>query len=104
LDEVVVFDALSREELRTIVTLQVRHLADRLAERRITLDVTDDAAAWLAERGYDPAYGARPLRRLVQTQIGDRLARALLAGDVRDGQQVSVDVDSASDELALRPA
>ncbi|HKJ12285.1 MAG TPA: ATP-dependent chaperone ClpB, partial [Ornithinimicrobium sp.] len=70
LDEVVVFDALSRDELATIVGLQVQMLADRLADRRITLEVTDAAAAWLAERGYDPAYGARPLRRLIQTEIG----------------------------------
>ncbi|MGB3687286.1 MAG: ATP-dependent chaperone ClpB [Ornithinimicrobium sp.] len=101
LDEVVVFDALSREELATIVGLQVQMLADRLADRRITLDVTRDAAAWLAERGYDPAYGARPLRRLIQTQIGDRLARGLLDGSVRDGASITVKVDSTTEELAL---
>ncbi len=67
-------------------------MAARLADRRITLSVTDAASAWLAERGYDPAYGARPLRRLIQTEIGDRLARDLLAGEVTDGQQVVVDV------------
>jgi ATP-dependent Clp protease ATP-binding subunit ClpB len=102
LDEVVVFDALSREELATIVGLQVELLGRRLADRRIGLDVTDDARAWLAQRGYDPAYGARPLRRLVQTQIGDRLARALLAGEVRDGQTVVVDVAEGGEELTLR--
>ncbi|MCE0485929.1 ATP-dependent chaperone ClpB [Ornithinimicrobium sediminis] len=102
LDEVVVFDALSREELATIVGLQVELLGRRLADRRIGLDVTDDARAWLAQRGYDPAYGARPLRRLVQTQIGDRLARALLAGEVRDGQTVVVDVADGGEELTLR--
>ncbi|WP_122263539.1 ATP-dependent chaperone ClpB [Ornithinimicrobium cerasi] len=102
LDEVVVFDALSREELATIVGLQVDQLAARLRDRRIELQVTDVAARWLAERGFDPAYGARPLRRLVQTQIGDRLARGLLAGEVRDGQVVTVDVDPATDELTLR--
>ncbi|WP_153398120.1 ATP-dependent chaperone ClpB [Ornithinicoccus halotolerans] len=91
LDEIVLFDALSLAELRPIVGLQVRLLADRLADRRISLEVTDQATSWLAERGYDPAYGARPLRRLVQTEIGDRLARALLAGEVRDGQTVVVD-------------
>ncbi|CAN5605530.1 ATP-dependent chaperone ClpB [soil metagenome] len=101
LDEVVVFDALNRDELATIVGLQVQMLADRLADRRITLDVTDDAASWLAERGYDPAYGARPLRRLIQTQIGDQLARGLLDGSVHDGSSVIVKVDSSTEELAL---
>ncbi len=101
LDEVVVFDALSHQELATIVGLQVQMLAARLADRRITLDVTDGAAAWLAERGYDPAYGARPLRRLIQTQIGDRLARGLLDGSVRDGSSVTVQVDGATEELVL---
>jgi ATP-dependent Clp protease ATP-binding subunit ClpB len=104
LDEVVVFDPLGRDELATIVGLQVEQLAARLTDRRIVLQVTDAAAAWLAERGYDPAYGARPLRRLVQTEIGDRLARALLAGEIRDGQEVVVDVavDGAGDTLTLR--
>ena len=93
LDEVVVFDALGRDELGHIVELQVHELAGRLADRRIELDVTDASRAWLAEKGYDPAYGARPLRRLVQREIGDRLATGLLAGDVRDGSSVVVDVD-----------
>jgi ATP-dependent Clp protease ATP-binding subunit ClpB len=91
LDEVVIFDPLSRDELTHIVDLQVRSLATRLSDRRIVLEVTDPAREWLADTGYDPAYGARPLRRLVQKEIGDRLARALLAGDVRDGQTVTVD-------------
>ncbi len=102
LDEIVVFDALSRDELGHIVELQVRELATRLADRRITLEVTDAARQWLAEQGYDPAYGARPLRRLVQKEIGDRLATALLAGDVRDGAAVVVDTDDEGSELALR--
>ncbi|OLT21467.1 ATP-dependent chaperone ClpB [Ornithinimicrobium sp. CNJ-824] len=102
LDEVVLFDALSREELATIVGLQVEQLTRRLADRRITLDVTDAAAQWLAERGWDPAYGARPLRRLVQTEIGDRLARGLLSGEVRDGQEVTVDVAADGEGLDLR--
>ncbi|CAN5894380.1 ATP-dependent chaperone ClpB [soil metagenome] len=102
LDEVVLFDPLSREELATIVGLQVEQLAARLGDRRITLSVSESARAWLAERGFDPAYGARPLRRLVQTEIGDRLARALLAGEIRDGQQVTVDRDPATDALTLR--
>lgn len=93
LDEVVIFDPLSRDELAHIVDLQVRALGARLSDRRIVLEVTDAAREWLADTGYDPAYGARPLRRLVQKEIGDRLARALLAGDVRDGQTVTVDRD-----------
>ena len=95
LDEVVVFDALTTTELGRIVDLQVRALATRLHDRRVTLEVTDAAKAWLAEQGYDPAYGARPLRRLVQREIGDRLARSLLAGDVRDGDTVTVDLGEA---------
>ena len=100
LDEVVVFDPLSRDELSHIVELQVRALGTRLKDRRIDLEVTDAAREWLSETGYDPAYGARPLRRLVQKEIGDRLARALLAGDVRDGQTVTVDREG--DGLTLR--
>ena len=100
LDEVVVFDPLSTGELARIVDLQVRALSTRLRDRRITLEVTDPAKAWLAEQGHDPAYGARPLRRLVQREIGDRLARALLAGDVRDGDTVTVDLGEAG--LLLR--
>jgi ATP-dependent Clp protease ATP-binding subunit ClpB len=103
LDEIVIFDALTPEELSTIVELQVQRLAARLEDRRITLDVTEAAKHWLATRGYDPAYGARPLRRLVQTQIGDRLARALLAGEVRDGQHVTVDLAASGEELTLQP-
>jgi ATP-dependent Clp protease ATP-binding subunit ClpB len=102
LDEVVVFDALSTAELSQIVGLQVRTLATRLHDRRITLEVTDAARDWLAATGFDPAYGARPLRRLVQREIGDRLARGLLAGEVRDGDTVLVDRDGDADALVLR--
>ncbi|ACZ32162.1 ATP-dependent chaperone ClpB [Xylanimonas cellulosilytica DSM 15894] len=91
LDDVVVFDALSLDELGQIVDLQVRAFAGRLADRRITLDVTPAAREWLALEGFDPAYGARPLRRLVQREIGDRLARLLLEGKVPDGTTVVVD-------------
>jgi ATP-dependent Clp protease ATP-binding subunit ClpB len=104
LDEVVIFDPLSQDDLAHIVDLQVRAFATRLHDRRISLEVSDGARAWLAERGYDPAYGARPLRRLVQREIGDRLARALLAGEVRDGQTVLVDVAPAGDVLTLSPS
>ncbi len=100
LDEVVVFDALTTGELARIVELQVRALGARLHERRIVLEVTDSAKAWLATQGYDPAYGARPLRRLVQREIGDRLATALLSGSVRDGDTVTVDAEGAG--LTLR--
>jgi len=91
LDDVVIFDALSLEELGRIVELQVGAFARRLEDRRITLDVTEAAREWLALEGFDPAYGARPLRRLVQREIGDRLARLLLAGEVTDGDTVVVD-------------
>ncbi len=91
LDEVVMFDALGTEELTHIVDLQVESLARRLEARRITLEVTAAAREWLALTGWDPAYGARPLRRLVQQAIGDKMARALLAGDIRDGDTVVVD-------------
>ncbi|HEX3827031.1 MAG TPA: ATP-dependent chaperone ClpB [Sporichthyaceae bacterium] len=96
LDDIVIFDALTPEELARIVGLQVAALARRLSDRRIRLDVTPAATGWLAATGYDPAYGARPLRRLVQTEIGDRLARLLLAGEVRDGGAVAVDLADAA--------
>jgi ATP-dependent Clp protease ATP-binding subunit ClpB len=99
LDDVVVFDALSIEQLTRIVDLQVIALARRLADRRLTLQVTPGAREWLALTGYDPAYGARPLRRLVQRAIGDQLARALLAGQIRDGDAVEVDTN-APDEVS----
>ncbi|KQQ83368.1 MULTISPECIES: ATP-dependent chaperone ClpB [Micrococcaceae] len=99
LDEVVLFDALTVEELGHIVELHVDELGRRLHDRRLTLDVTDGAKAWLALSGFDPAYGARPLRRLVQREIGDRLARAILAGDIVDGDTVLVDTAADPDEL-----
>jgi len=102
LDEVVIFDPLSTDDLASIVDLQVAGLAKRLEDRRISLEVTPAAREWLAITGYDPAYGARPLRRLVQREIGDRLARSLLSGDVRDGGTVVVDRDQNSDALVLR--
>jgi ATP-dependent Clp protease ATP-binding subunit ClpB len=101
LDDVVVFSSLGMEELTRIVDLQVDRLARRLAERRLTLEVTPAAREWLALTGYDPVYGARPLRRLVQSAIGDQLARALLAGQVRDGDDVTVDVAEGRDGLVV---
>ncbi len=101
LDDIVLFDALGTEELGLIVEQQVARLQRRLADRRLTLDVTAAARDWLVLTGYDPAYGARPLRRLVQSAIGDELAKAILAGRVRDGATVRVDVADADDGLAI---
>jgi ATP-dependent Clp protease ATP-binding subunit ClpB len=104
LDEIVMFDALTQDELSHIVDLQIAELGRRLAARRITVEVSEAAHAWLARTGFDPLYGARPLRRLVQTAIGDPLARLLLAGEVLDGSTVQVDVDPSGDGLTLAPA
>ncbi|MGB7239667.1 MAG: ATP-dependent chaperone ClpB [Rhodococcus sp. (in: high G+C Gram-positive bacteria)] len=101
LDDVVVFDSLSEEQLESIVDIQLGLLAKRLATRRLTLDVTSPAKLWLAARGYDPLYGARPLRRLIQQAIGDQLAKLLLAGKVHDGDVVSVNVSPDGDGLIL---
>ncbi|UNX54606.1 ATP-dependent chaperone ClpB [Georgenia sp. TF02-10] len=101
LDDVVVFDALSIEDLSRIVDLQIQRLADRLADRRLRLEVTDSAREWLALEGYDPAFGARPLRRLVQREIGDQLAKLLLAGTVADGDTVVVDRPDVDPAVAL---
>ncbi len=101
LDDIVIFQALTEDDLAQIVELSVDALQRRLRERRLTLAVTPDARAWLAERGYDPVYGARPLRRLIQSEIQDRLAMALLAGRVRDGDVVRVDMAADGSTLAL---
>jgi ATP-dependent Clp protease ATP-binding subunit ClpB len=101
LDDIVVFHALGMGELKSIVGIQLDALGRRLTDRRLALDVTDAAKDWLASNGFDPIYGARPLRRLVQSSIGDKLARALLAGDIRDGDQVLVDVNAAKDGLTV---
>ncbi|MBT1540828.1 AAA family ATPase [Curtobacterium flaccumfaciens pv. flaccumfaciens] len=103
LDDIVVFQALTAEDLGQIVSLYVDRLARRLTGRRLELAVTPEARGWLAERGYDPLYGARPLRRLMQRQIDDRLARAILSGDVRDGDTVRVDVAADGDGLTVEP-
>jgi len=104
LDDIVVFDALGPAELAQIVDLQVTRLARRLEARRLTLTVTDAARAWLSLVGFDPVYGARPLKRLVQTAIGDKLARALLEGEVRDGDEVVVDHAPGADALTVAAA
>ncbi|MEV7597608.1 ATP-dependent chaperone ClpB [Kitasatospora sp. NPDC089797] len=102
LDDIVVFDPLGTAELSRIVDLQVARLGERLRERRLTLDVSAAARDWLALTGYDPAYGARPLRRLVQSAIGDQLARAILSGQVHDGDTVLVERDEEGDRLTVR--
>ncbi|WP_424528490.1 ATP-dependent chaperone ClpB [Sphaerisporangium viridialbum] len=102
LDDVILFDALGSEELSQIVELQVARLARRLSDRRLTLTVTPAARDWLALTGYDPMYGARPLRRLVQSAIGDKLAKSLLSGEIHDGDEVTVDLDAAGDTLTVR--
>jgi ATP-dependent Clp protease ATP-binding subunit ClpB len=104
LDEIVLFDALGTNELARIVEIQVAQLAARLADRRLALEVTDAAKEWLAVTGYDPVFGARPLRRLVQSAIGDQLAKAILAGDIRDGDTVVVDLDETKDALTVSRA
>jgi len=100
-DDVIVFDPLDKQQIAEIVDIQVRRFAERLAERRLTLELTDDARSFLAERGWDPALGARPLRRLIQKEIQDRLALALLEGEITDGNRVVV--DRSGESLSVRP-
>jgi ATP-dependent Clp protease ATP-binding subunit ClpB len=104
LDDIVVFSSLSEVELAEIVNLYIDRLTLRLHDRRLELGVTPDARAWLAERGYDPLYGARPLRRLMQREIDDKLARALLSGEIRDGDNVMVGLADNGDELTVTRA
>ncbi|MCI4657869.1 ATP-dependent Clp protease ATP-binding subunit [Cryobacterium zhongshanensis] len=104
LDDIVVFQSLSMEDLGQIVELMIDRLEKRLVERRLELAVTPKARTWLSERGYDPMYGARPLRRLMQTEIDDRLATAILSGKVRDGDTVLVDLAADGDSLTVTPA
>ncbi|PSL02380.1 ATP-dependent Clp protease ATP-binding subunit ClpB [Haloactinopolyspora alba] len=101
LDDIVMFEPLGTDELARIVDLQVDRLAERLADRRLNLQVSDSAREWLALTGYDPVYGARPLRRLVQTAIGDRLAKSIISGEVRDGDTVVVELDDDADSLTV---
>ena len=101
LDDVLIFDALNPDELVQIVDIQLAQLQKRLSQRRLELQVSLPAKKWLADRGFDPVYGARPLRRLVQQAIGDQLAKMLLAGEVHDGDTVSVNVSPDGDSLIL---
>jgi ATP-dependent Clp protease ATP-binding subunit ClpB len=93
IDEIVVFDPLSREHIRRIVDIQLRHLAERLAARKLTLELTEAARDLLATEGYDPAFGARPLKRLIQRELQDPLAMRLLAGEIHDGDTLTVDAE-----------
>jgi ATP-dependent Clp protease ATP-binding subunit ClpB len=104
LDDVIIFDALTTSELTKIVDIQVSRLGKRLAARRLHLTVTPAAKDWLALTGFDPVYGARPLRRLVQSAIGDKLAKALLNGSIADGDEVVVGLDGNADELTVGAA
>jgi ATP-dependent Clp protease ATP-binding subunit ClpB len=104
LDDIVVFHALTKDDLVQIVDIQLSRLRSRLAERRLILEVTPAGVEWLGEHGYDPIYGARPLRRLVQSSIGDSLAKALLAGEIRDGDTVVVDLADGKDGLSVSRA
>jgi ATP-dependent Clp protease ATP-binding subunit ClpB len=101
LDEVVLFDALGTEELAKIVEINLTRLNKRLAERRITVEATPAAKEWLALTGFDPVFGARPLRRLIQTTIEDQLAQQVLSGEVREGDIVTFDLDESSDGLII---
>ena len=101
-DDIVVFHRLSRQEIGEIVELQVAQLAQRLAKRNLTLEVTEEARAWLADKGYDPSFGARPLRRLVQKDLADGIALALLKGDYREGDCVQVSLVNGSDLIFRR--
>ena len=101
LDDIVVFRSLSNDDLAQIVEITIDRLQQRLSERRLELAVTPSARSWLADHGYDPTYGARPLRRLMQKEIDDRLATALLSGDIHDGDTVKVDVAEDGSGLAV---
>jgi ATP-dependent Clp protease ATP-binding subunit ClpB len=103
-DEIIVFHALSEEELKKIVDIQLGRLRARLKDRRINLEITDAARVELVRTGYDPNYGARPLKRAIQKRIETPLGRLLLRGDIRDGQEVTVDYDRATDALTFTPA
>ncbi len=102
LDDIVMFDPLTREDLMMIVDIQLKRVAARLEDRRITLNVTDAAKKWLAENGFDPVYGARPLKRLIQTTVEDGLARAMLSGKLHEGGTVTFDVNAAGDGLEIK--
>jgi ATP-dependent Clp protease ATP-binding subunit ClpB len=104
LDDIVIFHALEHDHLKSIVDVQLRHLEHRMETRRLKLAVSDDAKSWLADRGFDPVYGARPLRRLIQSSIGDPLSRELLEGKIIDGDTVMVGVSDQGEKLTVTKA
>ena len=104
LDGLVTFEPLDRQQLVRVADIQIAHLQGRLADRRIALSVSDDAKAWLVNRGFDPIYGARPLRRLVQVAVGDKLAKGILSGEIRDGDEVLVGTLPDGSDLVLATA
>jgi ATP-dependent Clp protease ATP-binding subunit ClpB len=103
IDEIIVFHALSEEHLKEIVEIQLESLRKRLADRHILLKLTDEARTHLVKTGYDPVYGARPLKRAIQKQIETRLGRLIIAGKVHDNEEIVVDYDAVKDELAFQP-
>jgi ATP-dependent Clp protease ATP-binding subunit ClpB len=103
LDAMVMFNPLDREELTRIAGIQIEQLQRRLEDRRITIELTEEAKQWLVNKGFDPIYGARPLRRLVQTAVGDKLAVAILSGEVKDGDSVVIGTRPDGEDLVLNP-
>lgn len=101
LDDIVMFDPLSEADLTRIVDINLERLNARMAERRISVEVTPAGKQWLARTGFDPVYGARPLRRLIQTSVENPLARSVLSGEVTEGSTVSFDVDEDADKLVI---
>jgi ATP-dependent Clp protease ATP-binding subunit ClpB len=101
LDDLVLFDALTREQLADIVSIQLDLLSKRLEDRQITLDITQEAKDWLVAHGYDPLYGARPLRRLIQTAIGDQLAKQILNNTIKNGQTITVSTSPDKTNITL---
>jgi ATP-dependent Clp protease ATP-binding subunit ClpB len=104
IDEIVLFHRLRREDMGAIVDIQMGRLARLLEDRKITLELTPQARAWLADKGYDPAYGARPLKRVIQKNVQDSLAEEILAGEIHDGEQVRIETGGAGIVIRARPA
>ena len=104
IDEIIVFHALSQEHLKQIVEIQLASLRQRLADRHIELTLTDAARTHLVKTGYDPVYGARPLKRAIQKQVETRLGRLIISGKVHDGEAITIDYDAGKDELVFEPA
>ncbi len=102
IDELIIFHGLGIEQIKAIVEIQMRKLQQRLLERRIQLDVTEKAEEWIAKEGFDPAYGARPLKRVIQKEIQDKLALKLLEGKFKEGDTVTVDLDNRKGELVFK--